>query len=91
MKNPDHSQPTPETTSNRLGRGNSSIRALGLKSAKITRNLLIWIALPIAATSSYLAISDDGTPPNIPAIPLSADPLYAPAVNDKPAIALGKR
>lgn len=88
MKNPDRSQPGRSAVSNTPSRGSSSMEYARMRPAKAIRNLLIWITLPIAATTSYLAISDDVTPPDIPAISLSADPLYAPAVNDKPVIAL---
>ena len=88
MRNSDHSQSGLAAVSNTPDRGSSPIQSSGFKPAKIIKTLLIWITLPIAATTSYLAISDDVTAPDIPAIALSADPLYAPAVNDKPVIAL---
>ncbi|GKS75747.1 pilus assembly protein PilY [Acidovorax sp. SUPP950] len=49
-----------------------------------------WIALaavPIMATISFVAFSA-GTAPSIPAINISADPLYAAAAVDKPTLAL---
>lgn len=51
------------------------------------RNVLVWIAIPIAISISFLAFSGS-TAPNIPVIPLAADPLYAAAGGDKPALAL---
>jgi type IV pilus assembly protein PilY1 len=48
---------------------------------------LLAIALPVVALTSFIAVSQT-TPPNIPAITLSADPLYTPAAVDKPALAL---
>lgn len=52
-----------------------------------TRTPVAWLALPFVAAISFVAISDP-TPPVIPAINLSADPLYAAAAVDKPALAL---
>jgi type IV pilus assembly protein PilY1 len=48
---------------------------------------LLVIALPVVALTSFIAVSQT-TPPSIPAITLSADPLYTPAAVDKPALAL---
>jgi len=49
---------------------------------------LLVIALPVATLTSFIAVSQT-TPPSIPAIALSADPLYTPAAADKPTLALG--
>ena len=46
-----------------------------------------WFGLPLVAAASFLAISQ-ASPPAIPAVSLSADPLYAAANGDKPAMAL---
>lgn len=48
---------------------------------------LLWLILPVVAAVSFLAFSAS-TAPVIPAINLSADPLYAAATGDKPALAL---
>ncbi|MDR3369603.1 PilC/PilY family type IV pilus protein [Rhodoferax sp.] len=48
---------------------------------------LLMITLPGVAAVSFIAFGS-GTPPSIPAITLSADPLYAPTAADKPALAL---
>lgn len=53
----------------------------------LRHNALVLLAVPLAATVSFLALSQS-TPPSIPAIALSADPLYATAAGDKPALAL---
>jgi type IV pilus assembly protein PilY1 len=54
---------------------------------RVSRKQLGWLGLPLVAAISFLAISQS-TPPSIPAISLAADPLYAPTVVDKPAMAL---
>lgn len=46
-----------------------------------------WVAIPVLAIVSFVAIGA-GSPPSIPAITLSSDPLYAPTITDKPALAL---
>lgn len=51
------------------------------------RKQLAWIGLPLIAVVSFLAVGS-GSPPAYPLIALSADPLYAAAAVDKPAIAL---
>lgn len=48
---------------------------------------IAWAALPAVVAISFLADSAS-TAPNIPAINLSADPLYAVSSGDKPTIAL---
>ena len=48
---------------------------------------LSWLILPAVAAISIVAISA-GSPPVIPAVNLSADPLYAAAGGDKPVLAL---
>ena len=48
---------------------------------------VFWIFVPLIAVLSFLAIGG-ATAPSIPAIALSADPLYATATGDKPALAL---
>jgi type IV pilus assembly protein PilY1 len=49
--------------------------------------LLSWLLLPAVAAVSFVAMSVL-TPPVIPAVNLSADPLYATATGDKPVLAL---
>ena len=51
------------------------------------KSVLVLIAAPIAISVSFLAFSGS-TAPNIPVIPLAADPLYAASGGDKPALAL---
>ncbi|MBT9507119.1 MAG: pilus assembly protein PilY [Rhodoferax sp.] len=46
-----------------------------------------WMIVPVVAVVSFVAISAS-TPPTIPAIALSADPLYAATAGDKPALTL---
>ena len=53
----------------------------------IRHNTLALVALPWALTATFLAFSTT-TPPSVPVIPLSADPLYAAAAGDKPVLAL---
>ncbi|MDO8262125.1 MAG: PilC/PilY family type IV pilus protein [Gallionella sp.] len=48
---------------------------------------LLWLTVPGVAAVSFLAFSGS-TAPNIPAIVLSADPLYATETGDKPALVL---
>ena len=51
------------------------------------RSWLAWGIPPIAAITSLIAYGT-GTPPNIPAITLAAEPLYAAVTVDKPTMAL---
>jgi type IV pilus assembly protein PilY1 len=53
----------------------------------LRNNALVLVAIPWAVTVSYWALSAT-TAPNIPVIPLSADPLYAATGGDKPLLAL---
>jgi type IV pilus assembly protein PilY1 len=46
-----------------------------------------WLGLPLLAAASFLAVSQ-ASPPAIPAVLLSSDPLYAATNGDKPAMAL---
>ena len=48
---------------------------------------LAWVVVPVVAGISFLAISAS-TPPVIPPIVLSSDPLYATPGGDKPVLAL---
>lgn len=45
------------------------------------------VAIPLAATVSFLALSQS-SPPSIPVVALSSDPLYAARGGDKPVLAL---
>jgi type IV pilus assembly protein PilY1 len=47
----------------------------------------LWLTVPVIAAVSFLAMGTS-TAPAIPAITLSADPLYATATGDKPVLAL---
>ena len=49
--------------------------------------LASWLSLPVIAALSFVAFGT-GTAPVIPAVNLSADPLYASAGGDKPLLAL---
>ena len=49
--------------------------------------LASWLALPVVAALSFVAFGT-GSPPVIPAVNLSADPLYAAVGGDKPLLAL---
>jgi type IV pilus assembly protein PilY1 len=53
----------------------------------VRHNALALATVPLVATVSFLALSGSA-PPSIPAINLSADPLYAATTGDKPALAL---
>jgi len=53
----------------------------------LRHNALVLLAVPLVATVSFLALSQS-TAPSIPAIALSADPLYASTGGDKPVLAL---
>lgn len=57
--------------------------ALGIKS----KYALTLVAIPFIAAVSFMALSQS-SPPSIPAIALSSDPLYAATTGDKPALAL---
>jgi type IV pilus assembly protein PilY1 len=48
---------------------------------------VLLLALPVMAIVSLIALGQS-SPPSIPPITLSADPLYAPSAADKPALAL---
>ncbi|MFI5446651.1 pilus assembly protein [Polaromonas sp. UC242_47] len=52
------------------------------------RKKLIWLAAPAMVVAVPFLVFGTVTPPNIPAINLSADPLYTPTAADKPALAL---
>lgn len=58
-----------------------------LKLCWLRQRWVFWIFVPLIAVLSFLAIGG-ATAPSIPAIALSADPLYATATGDKPALAL---
>jgi type IV pilus assembly protein PilY1 len=53
----------------------------------LRRRSLLWLIVPAVAAMSFVAVSGS-TAPNIPAIALSTDPLYATASGDKPVLAL---
>lgn len=53
----------------------------------VRQRWILWLIVPIITTVSFMAVSQSAAP-NIPAIALSADPLYATATGDKPALAL---
>ena len=53
----------------------------------LRRRWVPWLMVPVIAAVSFVAISQ-GSPPNIPPVILSADPLYATTTGDKPALAL---
>lgn len=54
----------------------------------LRQHALALISVPLVTAVSFMALSQSTTPPSIPAIALSADPLYATATGDKPALAL---
>jgi type IV pilus assembly protein PilY1 len=49
---------------------------------------LLVVAIPCIAAVSFVALSTE-PPPSIPAVTLSADPLYTPNAADKPTLVLG--
>lgn len=53
----------------------------------LRQHALALITVPLVATVSFVALSQS-TAPSIPAIALSADPLYTATGGDKPALAL---
>lgn len=53
----------------------------------LRRYALPLVAIPLAATVSFLALSQS-SPPSIPVVALSSDPLYAARGGDKPVLAL---
>lgn len=57
------------------------------KLSALRKRSILWLLVPVVAAASFMAISGS-TAPSIPAIALSADPLYATATGDKPALAL---
>ncbi len=52
------------------------------------QRLLTFLGLPVAALALAFAAGSASSPPNIQAVALSADPLYATTSGDKPALAL---
>ncbi|MDA8447734.1 pilus assembly protein [Paracidovorax valerianellae] len=79
-------------------KSDTTLRPIAKKTTKTLLNLqnflrrprtkfIAWAFLPITATVSFLAFGT-GTAPAIPAINISADPLYAAAAVDKPTLAL---
>lgn len=67
----------------------SSIRSLRIriKTWMTWKKKLLMLAVPAVAAISFVALGT-ASPPSIPAITLSADPLYTPSAADKPALAL---
>ena len=71
----------------------SSLTLILARMGKLTgvqwlrKNALALVAAPLAVTASLMALSST-TAPNIAVLPLSADPLYAAAGGDKPALVL---
>lgn len=63
------------------------VKLAASQTGSILRSPLAWLALPVVAAISFVALSQSA-PPSIPLIGLSADPLYAAAAVDKPALAL---
>ena len=63
------------------------IRLLRSQSSWTWKKTMMLLGLPAVAAVAFVAFSA-GSPPSIPAINLSADPLYAASVGDKPALAL---
>ncbi len=49
---------------------------------------MAWFTAPLVAISIPFLVFGTVSPPNIPAINLSADPLYTPTAADKPVLAL---
>ena len=60
---------------------------LGRLAAYPRLRQLSWLLLPVVAGVSFLAISA-GSPPVIPPVVLSSDPLYSTPAGDKPVLAL---
>lgn len=53
----------------------------------LRQRALLLVTVPLVAAVSFVALSQS-TAPSIPAVALSADPLYATTTGDKPALAL---
>ncbi len=83
----DHqTSPTVNMTQNTNIAGNLR-RKIFLGLHWFRHNALVIVTVPLLAAISFLAVSQS-SPPSIPAINLSADPLYAAASGDKPVLAL---
>lgn len=52
------------------------------------QRLLAWLAIPIIGVAASLVVHSQTSPPSIPPIALSSDPLYVATSGDKPVMAL---
>ena len=77
---------THSTGSPAEGKSAPSLPRASTKFRLLLKRWLPWSIIPVAAVS-FWAIGS-ATAPSIPAIVLSADPLYATATGDKPALTL---
>ncbi len=65
----------------------AALTGLSPRLRSLRQSWIPWAVIPVAAVVSFLAISG-ASAPSIPAIALSADPLYASTSGDKPTMAL---
>ena len=64
---------------------------MSIISAPFFKDRKFWISIvlvAVGAVATFTYVKSQVSPPNIPPIVLSADPLYAATVGDKPAMAL---
>lgn len=80
------SDPSPGMSKTGLFAGIYQVLNLSALSRK-SKFALTLVVIPMVAGVSFMALSQS-SPPNIPAIALSSDPLYAATTGDKPALAL---
>lgn len=86
MHNNKHTRPL--TVSIKTGFGSTFSRLSAHSKLRWLRQRWVpWISMPMVAAASFMAFSQS-TAPSIPAVNLSADPLYATTSGDKPALAL---
>lgn len=54
---------------------------------RVKASMLVWLGLPVAIAASFIALSQT-SPPAIPAVSLSPEPLYASGTRAKPTLTL---
>lgn len=86
MHNKKHTMPL--TAAFKTGFGKTFTRLSNHSKLRWLRQRWVpWMIVPVVAAVSFVAISQS-TAPSIPAVTLSADPLFATATGDKPVLAL---
>lgn len=61
--------------------------SMGRLHGRVKASWLVWLALPMAVVASFFALSQT-SPPAIPAVSLSPEPLYASGTRAKPTLTL---